>query len=91
MGGNVSFQDALKQRLDIMQVSRQQMQAFLDSHPPQLSPGIEDLVAALHTRGKKVFLVSGGFRQIIEPVADILKIPRSRIFANSILYEVRAL
>jgi len=53
--------------------------------------GIEDLVAALHTRGKKVFLVSGGFRQIIEPVADILKIPRSRIFANSILYEVRAL
>jgi len=39
MGGNVSFQDALKQRLDIMQVSRQQMQAFLDSHPPQLSPG----------------------------------------------------
>ena len=51
-------------------------------------PGIEDLVAKLHAQGKKVYLVSGGFRQIIEPVAELLKIPKSRIFANNILYKV---
>ena len=39
MGGSVLFQDALAQRLGVMRVSRQQMEEYVDTHPPRLSKG----------------------------------------------------
>jgi len=59
---------------------------FLQQHPPQLTKGVEQLIDFLHQRGKAVYLVSGGFRQMIEPVADSLRIPIHRIYANNLLF-----
>lgn len=39
MGGKVLFQDALRQRLNIMQPSLQKVQEFLVAHPPRISKG----------------------------------------------------
>ncbi|EYC32807.1 hypothetical protein Y032_0002g1104 [Ancylostoma ceylanicum] len=52
-----------------------------------LTPGIRQLIIALHKRGTDVYLVSGGFRRLIYPVADILGIDRKRIYANEILFD----
>lgn len=87
MGGNVLFQDALKARLDAMGPSRADVERFLVEHPHILSEGIEDLLEVLASRGVKVFLVSGGFRQIIEPLAEQLGIPKGHVFANNLLFE----
>jgi len=86
MGGNVRFQDALRERLQLMNCSRQDMDRFLAAHPPRISPGIPELVRALQGRGKSVFLVSGGFRVIIDPIADMMNIPREHVFANTLLW-----
>lgn len=51
--------------------------------------GILELVQLLHSQGKSVFLVSGGFRPIINPIADMLSISREHVFANTILFAVR--
>ena len=45
------------------------------------------MVAKLHERGVAVCLVSGGFRLMIEPVADRLGISRERIWANSLEFD----
>ncbi|KAI7836959.1 hypothetical protein COHA_009208 [Chlorella ohadii] len=87
MGGTVLFQDALAERLGVMHPSRDDMQRFLDGHPPQISPGIPQLVAALKASGKQVFLVSGGFRLVIHPIAEMLGIPIDHVFANTILFD----
>jgi phosphoserine phosphatase len=87
MGGSTKFEDALEARLGLMQPSSSDVDAFLAAHPPRLSPGIPDLVARLHARGVAVFLVSGGFRAIINPIADALAIPRDRVHANTILFD----
>ncbi|CAM9463296.1 unnamed protein product [Ectocarpus sp. 4 AP-2014] len=86
MGGSMPFQDALKARLDLMTPSQEMVDLCLREHPPRLSPGISELVSALHERGVVVYLVSGGFRQMIAPVADQLSIPRGNIFANRLLF-----
>ena len=87
MGGSTKFEDALAARLGLMKPSRAQIDAFIARNPPKLSPGIPELVKELQARGTKVFLVSGGFRAVIEPIADALGIPRSHVFANSILFD----
>uniref|UniRef100_A0A383WPI7 phosphoserine phosphatase n=1 Tax=Tetradesmus obliquus TaxID=3088 RepID=A0A383WPI7_TETOB len=87
MGGAVKFQDALAERLNLMNCSRQQLDSFLKAHPPQYSPGIPELVAKLQQEGKAVFLVSGGFRQVIHPIAEALGIPLSHVYANQLLFK----
>lgn len=49
--------------------------------------GIPELVARLQQQRKAVFLVSGGFHAIIDPIAQHLGIPAERVYANVILYK----
>lgn len=87
MGGSMKFQDALAQRLEVMKPSASDVERYLASHPPLITPGIPELLSLLRSQNKKVFLVSGGFRQIIHPLAQGLHIPTSHVFANSILFD----
>lgn len=50
--------------------------------------GIAELVQELQRRQTAVYLVSGGFRAIINPIAEILTIPLENVYANTILYDV---
>ena len=50
--------------------------------------GIPELVKRLQELRKDVFLVSGGFRPIINPSAEMLGIPLDHVYANTILYQV---
>ncbi|KAG1948914.1 phosphoserine phosphatase [Pimephales promelas] len=86
MGGSVSFHTALSERLSIIKCSREQVNKLLTDHPPQLTPGIRELVERLHQRGVKVFLISGGFRCIVEHVASQLHIPLDHVYANRLKF-----
>lgn len=86
MGGSMPFRDALSSRLKLIAPTRDAMANFVRSHPAVLTPGMNALVKALQARGTPVFLVSGGFTQMIHPVADVLGVPRSRVFANTVLF-----
>ena len=87
MGGTVLFQDALRDRLAVMKPSFSDIEKYLASHPPLVSPGIPELLNTLRQQGKEIFLVSGGFRQIIHPLAAGLDIPVTQVFANTILFD----
>jgi len=82
MGGAVRFEDALRERLDLLRPDRAMIDACLRAHPPRLTPGIAELVAALHGRGTHVHLVSGGFMPFIVPLAQRLGITAARVHAN---------
>lgn len=51
--------------------------------------GIPELVRRLQSRGTAIFLVSGGFHAIIDPIAQHLGIPAEHVFANTILFKVQ--
>jgi phosphoserine phosphatase len=87
MGGSVPFHEALEARLKLINPTRGLLSDFLAAHPFVLTPGVEDVVKALHARGTHVYLVSGGFTQMIHPVASRLSIPVSRVYANTILFD----
>lgn len=87
MEGGMKFQDALALRLDLLRPSRPRIEACLQAHPLQLTPGVADFVAALQQAGKHVYLVSGGFRIMIEPVAKVLGIAKTSIVANTIQFD----
>ena len=87
MGGSVPFHDALEARLQLIKPSLSDIESCHVEHPLQLTKGVKQLISSLHKRGTHVYLVSGGFRQMIYPLADILNIPRKNVFANNILHD----
>uniref|UniRef100_A0A8C6WL63 Phosphoserine phosphatase n=1 Tax=Neogobius melanostomus TaxID=47308 RepID=A0A8C6WL63_9GOBI len=86
MGGSITFKTALKERLSIIRCSREQVNKLITDHPPQLTPGIREVVERLHQRNIKVFLISGGFRCIVEHVATQLNIPLHHVYANRLKF-----
>ncbi|KAI3454821.1 hypothetical protein Pfo_011484 [Paulownia fortunei] len=86
MSGSVPFEQALAARLSIFNLSLSQVQNFLEKRAPRISPGIDALVRKLKDKNTNVYLISGGFRQMINPVASILGIPLKNIFANQLLF-----
>jgi hypothetical protein len=50
-----------------------------------------DLIKLLRSRGTAVYLVSGGFRALIHPLARHLDIPVDNVYANTILFDAKGL
>lgn len=86
MGGSMRFRTALEKRLDIIQPTIDQITQFRETQPIRFSDGLEELVDMLHEKGTNVYLVSGGFRSIIEPAAELLGIPFQNIYANRLKF-----
>lgn len=87
MNGEIPFEKALFYRLNAMKCSRHQMDAYLKEYPVKLSNGFQELRDKLKEKGKTVYLVSGGFRQMIHPIAEYLDIPvPTNVWANNLLY-----
>ncbi|KAL7732270.1 hypothetical protein ACLKA6_018503 [Drosophila palustris] len=89
MGGSMSFQDALKIRLNIIRPTQQQVDEFIKTRPSTLSRNVKRFVAQLKADGKQVFLISGGFDCLIAPVAIELGIPLSHMYANKMLFDYK--
>lgn len=86
MGGSMTFQEALRRRLDIIKPSQRQIREFLKTHPSTISGGVLELIDQLRRNSAEIYLISGGFDCLIEPVADALEIPLCNLFANKLYF-----
>jgi phosphoserine phosphatase len=91
MGGTMPFHEALEARLSIINPSMELFDQFLLSHPFEVTPGVVPFIQALQRKNVHVYLVSGGFTQMIYPIADRLNIPRRNVFANTILFDSKGM
>ena len=62
------------------------MLAALASHPLTLTPGFLSLLHLLRAKHKQVFLVTGGFIQMLAHLLPTLHIPPSHVYANHLLF-----
>ena len=70
MAGEISFKEGLEARLKIAAPRRKDLSEFAEKYcPSDFMPGMVELVKTLHAQGKKVFILSGGFVELIMPFA----------------------
>lgn len=84
MDGSMNLEQALEERLKIINCTPQDIRAFLNAHPPssRMTPNIKELIHHLQARGIAVYLISGGFRELSLPIAKELGVPAQNVFAN---------
>lgn len=95
MNGSVPFEISLRDRLDLMRPSSAAVAECVAKHPASFSPGFESFLSWMREwfasrndgRALPVFLVSGGFRPLIEPLRLQLALDSSHVFANEMLWD----
>ena len=91
MEGSMPLEEALRRRLEILDVTPSDLARFHEAHPAEgrLTPGAKELIGALTERGTRVYLISGGFRELALPVARALGVPSDRLPANRMNFQLR--
>ena len=79
MEGAISFHDSLTQRLEIARPARRDLIAVGEELAREVTDGAPEVVAWLHDEGHDVWIVSGGFQEVLLPVAAALGIPAARV------------
>mmetsp|Transcript_22895 Transcript_22895/g.57860 ORF Transcript_22895/g.57860 Transcript_22895/m.57860 type:complete len:260 (+) Transcript_22895:523-1302(+) len=88
MNGECSFKEGLEARLRIASPTASDIDRFCQLYcPSSFSRGFPELVAELQKQGKQVFILSGGFRDLILPFARYLSIPDDNVFAVEINWD----
>ena len=81
MSGEMTVEDAFAERIRLLSPTRQEIASFLQSHTPQINPGVASFLSLLRKRGTAFYLVSGGFLEVGlgkgRDVVDRASLPRS--------------
>ncbi|WP_440994570.1 HAD-IB family phosphatase [Cysteiniphilum litorale] len=88
MNGEISFRDSLEARLQVAKPTKATVNEFVAQHcPSALTIGIKKLIEQLHEQHIKVWIISGGFSELILPFAEYLGIPESHVFAVNLNWD----
>ena len=69
MSGKLDFKQALEKRVSLLEGLSDEIFQWLKPKI-ELTPGVPELIAAVHRLGGRIGAVSGGFSQVLEPLAD---------------------
>lgn len=85
MNGELPFTESLQRRFAVVPLSFMQFEAvgeFLQAH---ITPGMSDVFNELKKLNIPTFIISGGFRPCLLPVAKMLGVPSERVVANEVV------
>jgi phosphoserine phosphatase len=69
MSGELDFKQSLERRVGLLEGLSDEIFQWLKPQI-ELTPGVLELIAAVHGLGGKIGAVSGGFSQVLEPLAN---------------------
>ena len=69
MSGELDFKQSLERRVGLLEGLSDEIFQWLKPQI-ELTPGVQELISAVHGLGGKIGAVSGGFSQVLEPLAN---------------------
>jgi D-3-phosphoglycerate dehydrogenase / 2-oxoglutarate reductase len=87
MAGELPFHLSLERRLSLLEADRTLVMSVAEELARDLSPSVGRNAPFFQGGNRPIFIVSGGFVELIEPAARILGIPPERIGANRFRFD----
>jgi len=87
--GELSVADALHQCFALAQVTRPDVEVVAARVREALNPWVVESLAALQQAGKRLFIFSTGFEELVRPVTRALQVPDDHVFTNQLIYDYK--
>lgn len=88
MEEGLSYKESLEKRLNILKPSMDDIKRYHNKEKIEhFSKGLLNLIEKSKLLNKEIYIISGGFEQLIFQYTDYLNIPRDNIFCNSLIFD----
>lgn len=87
MAGEISFESSLKKRLDLLNLNYNHIIAISKSIQSYITPSILNNTDWIKEHADRIYIFSGGFKEIIRDVVTKLDLHQEHIFANEFIYD----
>ena len=87
MDGEISFSNALEKRIQLLQTNNTHIKSTIKLLRNNISKSFIDNKDFIKTIAKRIYIISGGFKEVIYPIVKNFNIKYSNIYANDFLYE----
>jgi len=87
MAGDLPFGEALRRRLALLPLTRAHVAELADRILDEGTPSVRRNLRFFRENADRIVILSGGFREIIAPLAAHLHIPPGRVLCNDLTYD----
>lgn len=87
MEGKISFPEALEKRVALLHANKQHIEQLILHLKKQLTPSFLRNKAFFQEYKDRIYIISGGFKDFIDPVVAELGIPEHHVLANTFTYD----
>ena len=87
MEGKIDFSQALKRRVEMLKIHKKDINNIITILKKRISQSFIKNKNRLRSISDRVYIVSGGFKEIIAPIVEEFGICNSNIFANDFTYD----
>jgi D-3-phosphoglycerate dehydrogenase len=87
MNGEIPLEEGFSRRLALMSVTRDHVTTLAQTFAGRIMPSVLAHKDFFATNRDSIYIVSGGFVDFVNPVADVLGIDRKHVFANEFIYD----
>ncbi|MGY6743643.1 MAG: phosphoglycerate dehydrogenase [Cecembia sp.] len=87
MDGSLNFRQSLEQRLEILEASKPQIEALVETLKSKVSKSFKRNKEFLEENAGDIIIISNGFRDFICPIVEEYGIKPENVFANDFIYD----
>ena len=87
MAGDLPFGEALRRRLALLPLTRAHVAELAARILDEGTPSVRRNLRFFRENAGRIVIISGGFREIIAPLAAHLNVPPERVLCNDLIYD----
>jgi D-3-phosphoglycerate dehydrogenase / 2-oxoglutarate reductase len=87
MEGKISFEESLNKRILLLETNRDNIEKVASLLKKRVSASIQRNKEFFDTHRNDIYIISGGFKELILPVVKSFGIPSEHVFANTFTYD----
>ena len=87
MAGSIEFSKALKQRINLLNINQDDIFEIASILKNRISRSFLDESHYIQSKANSIYIISGGFKEIITPLVKDYGIHEDHVFANKFRYD----
>lgn len=87
MNGSLSFSESLKKRMKLLKADRTHIDKLVKKLSGKVSSSVKRNKSFFINHSENIYIISGGFKELIVPVVGKFGIPAENVFANTFTYD----
>ncbi|MCG2462481.1 phosphoglycerate dehydrogenase [Flavobacteriaceae bacterium F89] len=85
--GEISFTESLERRIQLLQAHKDDLEPLVEELRQKISKSIESNREFFHTYSDDIYVISGGFKEFIDPIVKEFDIPSNKVYANTFKFD----